>query len=169
MLYDLEDILTYKGATFLSALLDSGQEEYVVFGALLAGRLKIENLRSRIEGLLKSSNDESIKFHSIVGLGNLANPDSHQFIFSFLKHLSPAIRRAAIEAAGKIGGQEIVAPLKAAYTFETDIGHRIAIITSISRLSNKEAAKEVLQGFQSMESDPLLASILSRKVNEIGN
>ena len=165
MLYDLEDILTYKDATFLSALLDSGQEEFVVFGALLAGRLKIESLRSRIGGLLKSSNDESIKFHCIVGLGNLANPDSRQIVLSYLNHPSPAIRRAAIEAAGKIGGQEIVAPLKATYTSETDIGQRIAIITSISRLSNKEAVKEALQGFLSMESDPLVASILRRQVN----
>lgn len=88
-------------------------------------------------------------------------------ILPFLKHSDQGIRRASIEACGKIKGNEIIQPLKDLYISEEDTLNRLASIEAIVRLSDQAAVKETLLFFKSIEKNPLLLSNLNKTLNNM--
>jgi len=164
LLNDLESILSPQDEPFLSALLDSGTEAFQVFGALQAGRLKIASLREKVETLLKSSMSFNVKFHCVVGLGDLGNANSLPLVLEYVQDSNADLRNVAFEAAGKIGGNEIVQPLRERYPQENS-DRRLTIIEAIYRLSDRAMAKNTLSYFRSIESKPLLQSILDNRLS----
>lgn len=164
LLYDLKDHLTSNDSPFISALLKSNNRNHKVFSILQCGRVQIESLRSDIESLLKNDRNYDVKFHAIVSLGDYGNPQSLNLIVGYLSDPDPSIRRAAVHAVGKIGGNEIVEPLRELYSSESDIGQRLAIIEAIVRAPDRSIVAHALEYFLSIETNGLLISILQREI-----
>jgi hypothetical protein len=167
LLYDLKNLLGSSDKQFLASLFKLKDKQIRFFSILQLGRLNIESMRAEIENLLQNSADFEIIFHSIVALGDMKNSNSLQLLLQYLNSPEPAIRRAAIAAVGKIRDKKIVIPLKELYPRENDIGQRLAIITAISRLSDLNSVINALRYFQSIEADPLVLSIINKKINPL--
>lgn len=167
LLYDLKQYLTIEDESFLSSLFRSDNNQYQIFSILQCGKLNIESMRTRIENLLKKSSDSVIKFHCIVALGDLKNPESLPLVLNYINSEDQGTRRASIESAGKIRSNNIVQPLKELYLSEKDIGNRLSIITAISRLSDENLVINTLNYFNSIENNSLVSSILINRINSI--
>jgi len=167
LLCDLEYCLTPADEPFLSTLLDSDNQRDNRFSILQCGRLGLESMRPRIEDLLGKTADSQIVFHCIAALGDLGNPDSLELVLGFLGDSEQGIRSAAIEAAGKIGGNVIIQPLSEWYASEQDFGNRLAIITSLSGVSDRNAVADALTYFLSVETDPIVLHALNRELDSL--
>jgi len=167
LLYDIEKNLDEKDESFLLSLFNSDNKQLKIFSILQSGRLKIHSMRAKIEQLIKMGTDTDIIFHSIVALGDMGNVESRPLIFDFLYDSDPAMRRVAIEAAGKIGGNEIVEPLKNIYPTEQDFVMRLTIITAVCRLADRNVIKGILEYFQTIETNTLVLSVLEREFGKI--
>ncbi len=165
LLHDLKRHQTSSDSTFISSLLKSDNTNHKVFAILQSGRLQIESLRLDIENLLQNDGNYNVKFHSIVSLGDYGKSESLNLILENLSDSDPSIRRAAVHAAGKIGGNKIVEPLRKQYPSESDMGQRLSIIEAINRLPDRSIATDVMQYFLSIESNALLVSILEKNVS----
>lgn len=167
ILYDLEKYISKNDVSFLKTLFSDTNEKVKIFSISKFGRFRVESMREEIEHLLQNNDDEEIEFHCLVALGDLGNSKSYKIIIPYLSHLKSSMKRAAIEACGKIKGNEIIKPLKALYKTEQDILNRMSCIDTICQLSNKVAVKETLQFFQSIETNSILLSILKRRLMNI--
>ena len=166
MLLDLEDLVTIDDEIFISSLINEREEEYKIFGILQSGKNKIESLRNVIENMLKFTNEINIKFHCLVSLGDYKNSNSIDLIISFLNDEKQYIRRAAVEALGKIQDDRIIEPLKNLYFKENDFVDRMAIITSIFKIKNKSEANKTLKFFRKSEENLILKTFLDEKIEK---
>lgn len=152
---------------FLVSLLSSDSEPLQSFAALQIGSHKIAVLRADVEQLLQASSQSQVQFHCLAGLGRLGSAESLDVVLRYLNSPDPGLRKAAIHAAGFIGGSEIVTPLVERYGIEDQKWHRLAIIEAIERVPDVERTKEALTAFKTGEDDPLLTSMISRRLTRL--
>ncbi|MFC1557549.1 HEAT repeat domain-containing protein [candidate division KSB1 bacterium] len=175
LLWDLEPVLTAEDETFLSNLIQSDVKEHRYFALTLTGRLQIFSLRETIEGIANSQGDPALTFHAIAALGDMKDRNSITTVKSYITSPDDGIRRAAIEAAGKIGDITVLPQLRSGYATEDDFGMRMSIITAVSRLRSSGAATvdtsvlDCLNYFRSRESNQLVVRKLDRTISSLEN
>ena len=169
LLIDLKKYLSTEDALFLTELLDSENERYIIFAVLQIGSQNIKILRPRVIQLLVGPNSSGIKFHCLVALGGLGDIESIDLISSYLNHSNQGMRAAAIQSLGRIGTIEVIGPLKLSYADENYDGNRISIITALSRNLNREAAFRALKDLESVPASPLVSSFLKKKIDSLSS
>ena len=135
------------------------QSEFEQIAAITAaGRLKLAGFDTEIAALLKQQNSSSVKLHALSALGSYGNEGQLDLILEFVESQDSGLRRAAVEAAGLIGGNEILAPLNAAYAKDADLGFRLAVISSLRGVPNKGQVRQALLVLRAGEASDILRS-----------
>ncbi len=168
LLHDLERHLDVSDESFLGGLLQSEDKYISNFAILNAGRLNMESFRHDITKTLIQDLDPETSFYCIIALGNYARGESTPIILPYLNNTDAGIRRVAIEALGKIGSDDVVAPLQSSYFREDDFVQRLAVIEAILRVRNLAIATNTLRAFEATETNQTLRAILANRLSSRG-
>ncbi|MCP5375418.1 MAG: HEAT repeat domain-containing protein [Rickettsiaceae bacterium] len=160
-LYDLEKNLTKNQMSFIRELLLSNNKRYTIFGLRVIANLKADSELRKVEEMLLSSEKE-IQFRSIVTLGYIGNSETNKIIIPFLESSEQHLRRVAIEAVGRIDGEEMLNIFKQTYSTEKDFGNRIAIIEATAKFNDRNKIRDALSYFLTLEKDPFVISIIEK-------
>ena len=164
LLIDLKNYISVEDDLFLTELLESENERYMIFAVLQIGSQNIKILRPRVIQLLVGPNSSGIKFHCLVALGGLGDIESIDLISSYLNHSNQGMRAAAIQSLGRIGTIEVIDLLKLHYAGENYVGNKVSIITALSRNPNRGEALRALKDLQSVQVPSHVSSFLERKI-----
>ncbi|MFC1724963.1 HEAT repeat domain-containing protein [candidate division KSB1 bacterium] len=167
LLNDMQYLLDSDDLEFVSSLLYSSNVAIKIEGIMAAGRLKEESLYQILIDLLQTSNNSRIKYHYIAAISDYGKDDCVDLLIPFLDDQNQNIRRAVIEAAGKIKSEKMIKHLKRIYSGEEDFLDRIAVITSISFMKDKEKVKKTLDELLTFESDNLVKSFIEKTKKKI--
>lgn len=140
ILFDLADALTENDINFISDRFHSGEEKSQRFAVRQIGRLGLHAFRIQVENLLKSGSNISVKADAMNALADLASPESLSIVLEYLQ--GEELKGSAILAAGQIGTNEIIEPLKALYLREKDHYVRNGILNAMRKAPDKALVTE---------------------------
>jgi len=161
---NLKNILDSNDSAFLSSLINSEVTQFKLFGILQAGRKKVNSLKNEVVNVLTTTEGLNVKFHCIVALGDYKDGEYLDLIIPFLNSEKQYIRRAAVEALGKIRDKRMIEPLNRLYEKEEDFGNRMAVVTAMYRLSEKSIIENTLNYFKSKENNNLVLQYINKFV-----
>ena len=167
LLIDMRNYLSIEDDLFFTALLESGNEQLIIFSVQQIGIHNINSLRFTVIQLLVGTNSINVQLHCLVALGDMKDIESVDLISSYLNHPDQGIRLAAIQSLGKLGTIEVIGSLQLLYANENDVGNRISIITALERNPNKVESIKALKELQDVQATPLVSSILKKRLSKL--